>query len=97
MTIQLILQKKFFIKTKFKKFKIILNKKKTKFGSYNQMNCIKAGLNLSKGKFNFFLDSDDFFKKSKVIEVINFLKKIKKLKLLLILLINFFKKKKIKI
>ena len=27
--------KKFFIKTKFKKFKIILNKNKTKFGSYN--------------------------------------------------------------
>ena len=86
--------KKFFIKTKFKKFKIILNKNKTKFGSYNQMNCIKAGLNLSKGNLIFFLDSDDFFKKSKVIEVINFFKKNNKIKITFDLAYKFFSKKK---
>ena len=33
------------------------------------MNCIKAGLNLSKGKFIFFLDSDDFLKNQKLLRL----------------------------
>ncbi len=86
--------KKFFIRTKFKKFKLIINKKKTKFGSYNQMNCIMAGLNLSKGNLILFLDSDDFFKKSKVIEVINFFKKNNKTKITFDLAYKFFSRKK---
>ena len=48
------------------KIKIIRNKKKTKFGSYNQMNCYYKGLLESKGDYLFFLDSDDFFKKEKL-------------------------------
>ena len=87
------LARKFFINAKFKNYKIILNKKKTKFGSYNQMNCIMAGLNLSKGNLIFFLDSDDFFKRSKIKEVINFLKKDNKVMITFDLAYQFFSKK----
>ena len=73
--------KNFFTRTKFKNFKIIINRKKTKFGSYNQMNCIVTGLNLSKGDLIFFLDSDDFFRKTKINEVINFFKKNNQIKI----------------
>ena len=53
------------------KIKIIRNKKKTKFGSYNQMNCYYKGLLKSKGDYLFFLDSDYFFKKEKIKIIIN--------------------------
>ena len=48
------------------KIKYYVNKKKTKFGSYNQINSYLKGIKKSKGKFIFFLDSDDYFKKNKV-------------------------------
>ena len=48
----------------FKNIKIIKNKKKTKFGSYNQMDAIRRSFNKSKGEI-FLLDSDDYFKKKK--------------------------------
>ncbi len=49
-----------------KKIKYFVNKKKTIFGSYNQINSYYKGFNKSSGKYIFFLDSDDFFKKNKV-------------------------------
>jgi len=76
-----------------KKIKLIQNKNKTPYGSYNQMNCIMAGLNLSRGNLIFFLDSDDFFKKSKIKEVINFFKKDNKIMITFDLAYKFFSKK----
>ena len=87
------LAKKFFKKEKFKNFKIIVNTKKTKFGSYNQMNCVIAGLKLSKGNLIFFLDSDDFFKKSKIKEVVKFFKQDNKIMITFDLAYKFFSKK----
>ena len=46
-----------------KKIKLIKIKKKTKFGSFNQINSYYQGYLKSKGDFIFFLDSDDYFKK----------------------------------
>ena len=49
-----------------KKATIIFNKKKTSHGSYNQINSYYRGYLKSKGKYLFFLDSDDYFKKKKL-------------------------------
>ena len=49
-----------------KKIKIIKNKKKTSEGSYNQINSYYKGYLKSGGKYIFFLDSDDYFKKDKI-------------------------------
>ncbi len=49
-----------------KKVRIIKNKKKTKQGSYNQINSYYNGYLKSKGKYLFFLDSDDYFKVNKI-------------------------------
>ena len=57
-------------KYNFKKYNITVNKKKTSFGSFNQMNCILKGLKLSKGEIISFLDSDDFFHKDKIKNII---------------------------
>jgi len=46
-----------------KKIKVIKNRKKTSKGSYNQINSYYKGFIKSKGKYIFFLDSDDYFKK----------------------------------
>mgnify|MGYP003345005097 CR=1 FL=1 len=51
---------------KYKNIKVLLTKKKTKFGSFNQINSYKTGLSISKGDIIFFLDSDDFYKKKKL-------------------------------
>ena len=48
------------------KIKFYVNKTKTNFGSYNQINSYLKGIDKSKGKYIFFLDSDDYFKKNKV-------------------------------
>ena len=48
------------------KVMIIKNQKKTKFGSFNQINSYYKGYLKSKGEYIFFLDSDDFFKKIKL-------------------------------
>ncbi len=49
-----------------KKIKIITNKKKMLIGSYDQINSYYQGYLKSKGKYLFFLDSDDYFKKDKL-------------------------------
>ncbi len=80
---------------KFKK-KIIfaINKKKTRYGSYNQMNAYYQGYLKSKGKYLFFLDSDDYFKKNKVEVIMNEFKK-KKVKLIFDLPIYKYRNKNI--
>ena len=59
------------------KIKVIKNKKKTKTGSYNQINSYYLGFLKSTGKIIFFLDSDDYFTNRKISEVMNFFKKKK--------------------
>jgi glycosyltransferase involved in cell wall biosynthesis len=53
------------------KIKIIENKKKTKQGSYNQINSYYNGYLKSRGEYLFFLDSDDYFKINKVKYLVN--------------------------
>ena len=75
------------------KIKIIKNKKKTNQGSYNQINSYYNGYLKSKGNYLFFLDSDDYFKKSKIEYLVSEFKK-KKLNLIFDLPILKYKKKK---
>ena len=65
-----------------KKIFIIQNKKKTKYGSFNQINSYYKGFLRSKGTFIFFLDSDDYFKKDKLKSVIKTFQREKKQKLI---------------
>ena len=58
---------------KFKKTKLILNKKKkTKQGSINQMNAYHKAFNKSKGQIICLLDSDDFYHLSKISYVVKY-------------------------
>ena len=56
---------------KFSKNKIICNKKKKKYSSFNQINSYKKAILKSTGDIIFFLDSDDFFHKDKISKVIH--------------------------
>ena len=47
------------------KIQVIKNKKKTKQGSYNQINSFYKGFLKSNGDYIFFLDSDDYFVKNR--------------------------------
>lgn len=58
-----------------KKIKFYVSKKKTKFGSYNQINCYYQGFKKSNGKYIFFLDSDDYYKIYKVKKVLSYFAK----------------------
>lgn len=58
-----------------KKIKFYVTKKKTKYGSYNQINSYYQGFKKSKGKYIFFLDSDDYFKINKVKKVLSYFAK----------------------
>ncbi len=49
---------------------IIENKIKTKYGSLNQLNAFKKMYELSSGEILFFLDSDDYFHKTKIYNII---------------------------
>ncbi len=87
-------------KIKSNKIKLILTSKKTKIGSYNQMNSYYEGYLKSRGKIIFFLDSDDFFRRNKLKIVSNYFEKNKKLNLLLDtpqVYFNYKKKFKMKI
>tara|TARA_B100001093_G_scaffold248894_1_gene238292 strand:+ start:410 stop:1204 length:795 start_codon:yes stop_codon:yes gene_type:complete len=48
------------------KIKFYVNKTKTSFGSYNQINSYLKGVDKSTGRYICFLDSDDYFTKNKV-------------------------------
>ena len=64
--------------------KILSNLKKEKnSGPINQIIAIKKSINLAKGKFIFLLDSDDFFHKDKISEIIDCFKKHRKNKMIL--------------
>ena len=79
-----------------KKATIIFNKKKTSHGSYNQINSYYRGYLKSKGKYLFFLDSDDYFKKKKIELLVQRLIKNNKIDLIFDLPIFKFRNKKIK-
>ena len=57
---------------KYINIKIIKNKKRGRYGSYNQMNAYYRAFKKSKGEIIFLLDSDDFFKKNKIKIIIDF-------------------------
>ena len=57
---------------KYINIKIIKNKKRGRYGSYNQMNAYYRAFKKSKGEIIFLLDSDDFFKKNKIKTIIDF-------------------------
>ena len=57
---------------KFKDIKIIENKIKTLTGSFNQANAYEKAFELSEGEIVLLLDSDDYFDKNKIQEVVQF-------------------------
>ena len=65
--------------SKFKNVKIIKNKKRTKFGCYNQIKAYKRAFKKSTGDIIFLLDSDDFFTKKKVENVLKIFSKNNKI------------------
>ena len=54
---------------------IVRGTKKTKYGSYNQMQSIFRAFKKSSGKIIIFLDSDDFFHKKKISSIVKFFNK----------------------
>ena len=64
-------------KKKYKKLKVIRNKNRGIISSYNQIKGIIRSLKKSKGQIICLLDSDDWFKKNKIREVVNFFNKNK--------------------
>ena len=66
---------------KFKNFKLIKNKKKMfKSAPLNQIYAISQLIKVSRGEIIFLLDSDDEYKKSKILNICKLFKKNKKLK-----------------
>jgi glycosyltransferase involved in cell wall biosynthesis len=57
--------------SKYNNIKIIKNKKRSKYGSFNQMNAYIRAFQKSKGDIVFLLDSDDLFTKNKVKNIVN--------------------------
>ena len=51
---------------KYKKVKVIKNKVRSNFGSYNQINALKKLFKKSSGEILFLLDSDDYFSTKKI-------------------------------
>ena len=56
---------------KFKNVKVVKNDIQTNFGSINQINAFKKSIELCTGDVIFFLDSDDYFHKSKIEKIVN--------------------------
>lgn len=90
--------KKFLKEKKFANVKLILNKKKKgEYHVYNQNNAILKAVNKSKGKIICLLDSDDLFKKNKVINIVDFFIKNLKSNIVFDCPIKLYEDKKIKI
>ena len=70
------------IKKYKKKIRIVKKKNKIGKGSYDQMFGFFEGFKKSKGEIIFFLDSDDFFHKNKLLSVMNKYNKNKNCKIL---------------
>ena len=83
------------ILNKFKKIKVIRNKKKKfKSGPLNQIYGLSELFKISKGNIIFLLDSDDMFRKNKLFEISKIFKKNKKINFIQDTpLINLFKKR----
>ena len=78
---------------KYKKIKAIKNytkKKKNQFNTFFQINSYLQAFKKSKGKIVTFLDADDFFKKNKIEQVVNYFKQKKKSNILFDRPIIFF-------
>lgn len=85
------------IAKKIKSIKVFRNlkrKSKGKFNTYYQISSYNKAFLKSKGKYILLLDSDDFFKKNKVSEIINFFKKNPKSHIVFDLPIYYFSKRK---
>ena len=67
---------------KFKKVKIIKNKKRGKFGSLNQIEAYQRAFKLCKGEIIFLLDSDDYFLKNKIKNIIKVFETNRKIKVI---------------
>ena len=81
---------------KFNNIKVIKTKSKTSVGSFNQINAYHEGYKKSKGDIIFFLDSDDFFSKNKIQDIMTLYQENKKLNLLFDLPVHLIGKKKFK-
>ncbi len=79
---------------KFKGVKLILNKKKGKYGSFNQISAYERAFKYSSGEIIFLLDSDDFYSKNKIKKVINTFDKFKNINVIYDLPIILVGKKK---
>jgi len=64
------------------------------FNTYHQINSYNEAFSKSKGKYIMLLDSDDFFKKNKVQEIVNYFNKHKECKIVFDLPIYYFSKNK---
>ena len=82
---------------KFKNIKIIKNKNKGKFGSFNQMYGFKRAYSKCKGDIIFLLDSDDYFHQNKIKKIIEKFNKNKKIDVIYDLPILVKKKKFIRV
>lgn len=85
------------IAKKIKGIKVFKNKKKSnlgKFNTYYQINSYNKAFSKSKGKYIMLLDSDDFFKKNKVKEIVNYFNKNKKSNIIFDLPIYYYSQKK---
>jgi len=79
------------------KIKIIINpNKKKNFPTLSHIEAIKKGLKKTKGKYVFLLDSDDYFHKNKIKEIIKIFNKNEKIQFVLNNPILKYKKKEIK-
>ena len=79
------------------KIKIISNpQKKNSFATFNHITAIKKSLNQAKGRYIFLLDSDDYFHKNKILEIIKTFETDKKKNFILDQPIFKYKKKIIK-
>ena len=79
------------------KIKIIINpNKKKNFPTLSHIEAIKKGLKKTKGKYVFLLDSDDYFHKNKIKEIIEIFNKNEKIQFVLNNPILKYKKKEIK-
>ena len=78
----------------YKNIKVIKNKKRGKYGSFNQINAYKRAFKKSSGDIIFFLDSDDLFKKNKIETIVNKFLSNKKIFSIFDLPIHAYKNKK---
>ena len=85
------------IAKKIKGIKVFKNKKRKnlgKFNTYYQINSYNKAFLKSKGKYILLLDSDDFFKKNKIKEIVNYFNKNPKSNIVFDLPIYYYSQKK---